>query len=177
LEIHPTLTAKDSSGIRREMEDIFGSDTDESSIQFLKKTMSVKQPTPPVFNIESDEDIIAATPPKPVNISECTPLRPIPAQLVTSDEDSPLLCRKLKTKRNPLMTQSTPIAQNRESNERSKSSVKPPKNAGCSFLDDEADLSLVEGSCSADELEETENGDQYEGSFVDDVRTEAINET
>ena len=177
VDIHPALTAKDSSGIRREMEDIFGPDTDESSsIQFLEKTMPVKQPTPPVFTIESDEDIIASTPPKPIKISEFTPLRPIPAHIETSDEDSPLLCRKLNSKRNPLMTQSTPIAQ-REPNVRGKALVKSTKNDACSFLDEEADLSLVDGSCSSDELEETGNGDHYEGSFVDDVGTQAVNET
>ena len=177
VDIHPALTAKDSSGIRREMEDIFGPDTDESSsIQFLEKTMPVKQPTPPVFTIESDEDMIASTPPKPIKISEFTPLRPIPAHIETSDEDSPLLCRKLNSKRNPLMTQSTPIAQ-REPNVRGKALVKSTKNDACSFLDEEADLSLVDGSCSSDELEETGNGDHYEGSFVDDVGTQAVNET
>ena len=177
VDIHPALTAKDSSGIRREMEDIFGPDTDESSsIQFLEKTMPVKQPTPPVFTIESDEDMIASTPPKPIKISEFTPLRPIPAHIETSDEDSPLLCRKLNSKRNPLMTQSTPIAQ-REPTVRGKALVKSTKNDACSFLDEEADLSLVDGSCSSDELEETGNGDHYEGSFVDDVGTQAVNET
>jgi hypothetical protein len=182
LEIHPAVTAQDSSGIRREMEDIFGPDTDESSIQFVEKAEPARQATPPIFTIESDEDIIGATPPKPVNISEFTPLRPIPAQaahqLVTSDEDSPLVCRKLRTKRNPLMTQSTPIAQKQQDpTARGKALAKPARKAACSFFDDEAELSLVEGSCSADELEETNNGDRYEGSFVDDLGTQAVNET
>ncbi|KAI9552091.1 hypothetical protein GHT06_022428 [Daphnia sinensis] len=178
-KIIPAPNAKDSSGIRRELDDIFGPEIDEDSIEVVEKPPPVKQVNPPVFIIESDEDIVEATPPKQIpDISEITPLRPINERIttMTSDEDSPLVCRKLNSKRNPLMTQSTPVAQ-KTASVRPKPLIKQTKQAANAFLDDEAELSLVEGSCSADELEETTNGDGYEGSFVDDLGTQAVNET
>ncbi|XP_032791668.2 Fanconi anemia group M protein homolog [Daphnia magna] len=179
-KIMPAPNVKDSSGIRRELDDIFGPEIDDDSIEVVEKPPPVKPVKPPVFIIESDEDVVEATPPKQIpDISEITPLRPINERIttMTSDEDSPLVCRKLNSKRNPLMTQSTPVAQKTESSFRPKPLIKQSKQAACAFLDEEAELSLVEGSCSGDELEETNNGDGYEGSFVDDLGTQAVNET
>ena len=169
-------TKKETSAVRRELDSIFGPENDDnsfpSSVEFVEP---VKQDSPPVFTVDSDDfDISEATPPKPVGGR-------MPAQPLTSDEDSPLICRKLNRKRNLLMTQSTPIAQKQETTARpavkDKTVAKPARKASCAFLDDEAELSLVEGSCSGDEIEDMQDGDQYDGSFVDDLATQAVNES
>lgn len=181
---YPVLAVTDTSGIRRELEDIFGPEDEDDnlacSVEIVEAKEAAKGPTPPVFTIDSDEEI---TPPRLAAGRK-------PAQLLTSDEDSPLICRKkLNSKRNPLMTQSTPIAQRREADEKPAAKKatarslapakpgKPARKASCSFLEEEAELSSVEGSCSSDEKEDSENADQYETSFVDDLATQAVNDT
>lgn len=171
----PAVDRPETTLIRRELEDIFGPEHEESSVEFVEKKEPIKPDSPPVFIIESDDDMFG----------EITPARPTTndgrkSALITSDEDSPLVCRKLNRKRNPLMTQSTPIAQRHEpaSRQAGRSKVLAGRRkAACSFLEEEADLSLVDGSCSGDEVDYTQNGDRYEGSFVDDIATQAVNDT
>lgn len=186
VDLQKTATSvTETSAIRRELEDIFGPDesvarveSPASSIEFVEEKEPAKRDTPPIFTVDSDDDMFAeVTPAKPTVDG-----RSRKSILMTSDEDSPLLCRKLNRKRNPLMTQSTPIAQRESVATEPAKKVKAGRNrarkAGCSFLEEEADLSLVDGSCSSDEEgDDTQDGDHYERSFVDDIATQAVNDT
>lgn len=177
----PPAPGSDSSRIRREIEDIFG--PEEDSIRSASPTTKKESaPTVVVLSDSDDEEVLAATPPP-----RTYPSRGGPADQ-TSDQDSPMVgCRRLNPKRNPLLTQSTPVTQKRaagrpEVTKRAGNGAsRRRKKAGeCSFIEYEADLSSVDGvSCSEDEVDDNEedNADRYEGSFVDDQATQHITDT
>jgi len=162
----------DSSRICREIEDIFGASLSASPVKEVKPSV----PKPVVFNVDSEDDsILSITPPQKELFRGCTTTPACPAQF--SDEESPMVgCKRLNPRRNPLMTQSTPVAPKR-AEKRSKASRKKSTRE-CDFIDYEADLSSVDGvDCSEDEVEDASNADRYEGSFVDDQPSLQVNET
>lgn len=180
FKCNPTAE-KDTSAIRRELDDIFGPEEDQTnsfkSIELIEEKEKAKADTPPVFTIDSDDGMLEITPPKPSVASKSA------HSALTSDEDSPLIRRKVNRLRNPLMTQSTPIVQRKKPNDPSAAKTTATRTIGrqlarkasCSFLDQEAELSLTDGSCSPDE-DDTQN-DFYENSFVDDVATQVVTDT
>lgn len=173
----------DTSRIRREMEDIFGPEEDVSILHgspaISKGPPAPRQPSPPsvvLIDTDDEEDCLAATPPAGLR----TP------GALGEEEDSPMVgCRRNPGRRNLLLTQSTPVVQRRppgtrtiddDEDEVRKSKKNKKKVQHNSFIDDEAELSSVDGHCSEDEVEETGHADGYQESFVDDEASEHISD-
>ena len=106
-----------------------------------------------------------------------------------SDIESPIRLRKLSRHRNKLfVSQSTPVLKEalrnasnygdrKHSTSSRHSSSSNDKPRARQFLEDEAELSLVDGSCSDDE-EDSKEVDGYDGSFIDDdANTVNVNDT
>lgn len=106
-----------------------------------------------------------------------------------SDIESPIRFRKLSHRRNNLIvSQSTPILKEalrnasnggdrKHSTSSKHSSSSNDKPRALQFLEEEAELSLVDGSCSDDE-EDSKEVDDYDGSFIDDdANTVNVNDT
>lgn len=102
-----------------------------------------------------------------------------------SDIESPIRIRKLNLQRNNFfVSQSTPVLKQPTKSvfikdiagrKHSSSSNDQPK--ARQFFEEEAELSLVDGSCSDDE-EDSKDADGYGGSFIDDdANTPNVNET
>ena len=159
-----------SSGIRREIEDIFEK-SEDSEIMIVEPPEKSNKLQPPVvlLDSENDEDFIEATPPKAGNLKTAR-------SVLESDDESPLVCRRLNPGRmRMLQTQSTPIDRKQKS-DRVRSGKQISKKSARAFIEEEADLSLIDGSCSEDEIEPPQDMDQYEGSFVDDQQSHNVSE-
>jgi len=162
-----------SSGIRREIEDIFGGSQNVSEDSEILIVGPPKRPEPPMVLLDSDndQDFIEATPPKAGNHTAAR------SMLESDDEPSPLVPRRLNPRRNVMLqTQSTPIVRKRTDRVKSMDEQTKKKNSARAFIDEEAELSLVDGFISDDEVLPQEDADQYEGSFVDDEASHNVSE-
>lgn len=102
---------------------------------------------------------------------------------VESDLESPIRFKRLGRNRNNLfVSQSTPVLKESaramfKDMERKHSNSSRDKPKARQFIEEEAELSSVDGSCSEDE-DESKDIDGFEGSFIDDDgNTQTVNDT